>query len=89
MFNLNTQTFNYDDIIEQINIKLLSGYLDIIKKRLLNLSIPRTDEEVIDLDNLIIFLKEDRTGLRLSKWGGTSNFEAYTETAFSCTFSYR
>ena len=34
------------------------------------MSIPRTDEEVIDLDNLIIFLKEDRTGLRLSKWGG-------------------
>ena len=70
IFNLNAETFNYDDIIEQINIKMLSNYLDVIKYRLLNVNMPYTDEDVIDLEGFLIFLKGRRSGLNLNKWGG-------------------
>ena len=70
MFNSNTQSFNYDDIIEQINLKLLDNFLAVIKSRLLNLDIQYTEEDIIEMDNFLIFLKNSRPGLNLNKWGG-------------------
>ena len=72
MFHSNSHLFDYDHIIESINSKLLDKFLLIIKSRLLNLhtNFAYTDKDVTSLENLFIYLKEDRRGMQLDKWGG-------------------
>ena len=73
MFNSNIQQFNYDNIIDQINEKLLDNFLAVIKNRLLKVKFAGggyTNDNLIDMENLLIFLKGGRSGLNLKKWGG-------------------
>ena len=73
LFHQRTRTISYDEERDRINRLALVKYLSVLKEYVLNLKITSTEEDEVDLSNLVVFLSknEKRKGMKgLESWGG-------------------
>jgi hypothetical protein len=72
LFNQRTKAISYDEELDRINRLALFKYLSVLKEYVLNLKITSTEEDTVDLSNLVVFLSknEKRKIKGLESWGG-------------------
>ena len=73
LFNQRTMAISYDEELDRINRLALVKYLSVLKEYVLNLKITSTEEDKVDLSNLVVFLSknEKRKKMKgLESWGG-------------------
>ena len=72
LFHQRTRAISYDEELDRINRLALVKYLSVLKEYVLNLKITSTEEDTVDLSNLVVFLSknEKRKMKGLESWGG-------------------
>ena len=71
LFNFRAKnTFNYGEVIRNMNIVLLRKYLSIIRERVINSNTKSTIEERKELDDFLNFLRKNQDRLGFVGWGG-------------------
>ena len=73
LFNQRPKAISYDEELDRINRLALVKYLSVLKEYVLNLKITKTEEDEVDLSNLVVFLSknENRKKMKgLESWGG-------------------